>query len=90
MLCIIPHSLNMLVHSPASLYYDMNFLKSSWIEVLWGEVFVHGGGYCLVLVSLVGFLGVSVDLPFSSFTLTSVGLFVLVRDCLQVACLSCN
>eukprot|EP00892_Ulva_mutabilis_P000482 jgi/Ulvmu1/10434/UM062_0030.1 len=74
LLCIIPHSLNALFHSPLSLRYELEVLSASWIEIAWGEVFVHGGGYSLIVVSLIGLLIPAVDIPFHSVTLTWLGL----------------
>eukprot|EP00892_Ulva_mutabilis_P000480 jgi/Ulvmu1/10432/UM062_0028.1 len=77
LICIIPHSLNMLVHSPLSLRYDLKVLRASWVEIVWGEVFVHGSGYCMIVVVLIGLLTPAVDIPFHSVTLTWLGLFVV-------------
>lgn len=78
LLVIIPHSLNMLVHSPLSLRYGIKQLSSSWIETIWGVMFAHGAGYCLLGLCLIGFLCNAVNLPFDSMTWTSLGLFVVV------------
>lgn len=77
LLVIIPNSLHMLVHSPLSLRYDIKQLNLSCIEFIWGA-FVHGAGYCTLVLTLVGFLSNAVNIPFNSLTWTSVGLFVLV------------